>query len=52
MKMKNQTSDAANASKSGGVMNQGGTLDAREHKPDSVSSASNIPAKGTSNGSK
>lgn len=47
-----QCSDKANAGRSGGVNNQTGTLNAQIHKADSTKAATNIPAKGTSNGGK
>ena len=48
----NQSSDAANANRSGGVNNQSGTLGATEHKPASLGGAGTVPPKGTSNGGK
>jgi hypothetical protein len=52
MMNKNQSTDAANMGRSGGVNNQNGNPGAMEHKPASIGPASNIPAKGTSNGGK
>tara|TARA_R100000315_G_scaffold25101_1_gene9619 strand:+ start:1635 stop:1790 length:156 start_codon:yes stop_codon:yes gene_type:complete len=49
---KNQCSDYANAGKSGGVNNQGGTVSAKIHQAASTASATKIPPKGVSNGGK
>jgi len=50
---KNQCSDYANAGKSGGRNNQGGTAsDGTLYKAASSAAATVIPAKGTSNGGK
>lgn len=50
--MANQSTDMANSGRSGGVNNHGGTFGAKEHKPDSLDGAGNVPMKGTSNGGK
>lgn len=53
MNKANQSSDAANMSKSGGVNFQGGRVQGVDvAKPDSLDGASNVPVKGTSNGGK
>jgi fructose-1,6-bisphosphatase len=53
MNKANQTSDAANAGKSGGVNFQGGTVKSADVlKSDRLDGAGNVPAKGTSNGGK
>ena len=52
MSKANQSSDMANAGRSGGVNNQNGSPNATAHKPAGLDGASNVPAKGTSNGGK
>lgn len=53
MKMAHQSTDMANAGKSGGVNHQGGTLQGVDYaKPDTLDGAGNVPKKGTSNGGK
>lgn len=47
-----QCNDMSNSGRSGGVNLQGEAPSAVIHKPASVSPASTIPAKGTSNGGK
>ncbi len=52
-KMAHQTSDAANAGRSGGVSNHGGTVTSPSVAiSDKLDGAANVPAKGTSNGGK
>jgi len=47
-----QCNDSANSGRSGGVNLQGEAPSAVIHTPASIAPASNVPAKGTSNGSK
>jgi len=53
MSKANQSTDAANMSKSGGVNFQGGAVRGVDvAKPDRLDGAANVPRKGTSNGGK
>ncbi len=47
-----QNSDAANASRSGGVNMQGQNISEEYRRPDKATAATNVPPRGTTNGGK